>query len=81
MTALLAWAFSSIGRKVLQWVGIAAVALGVIWKIYDSGKDAARTEQQKRDIEALRERNTINDTVSKTPDGDLRDELSRWVRD
>src|SRR5690606_12872577 len=68
MTAFLAWAFSGVGRTVLKWAGLAAVMLGFLWKVYDAGKDSARTEQQERDLEALRERNIIDDKVASTPD-------------
>lgn len=82
MTALWTWIItSSAGRKVAQWAAIAAFALAAIWRIYDAGKDAERGKQAEQSLEALRERNTINDEVAKTPDVALRDELSRWVRD
>lgn len=81
MSAFLAWAFSGIGRTVLKWAGLAAAALAVIWKIYDAGRTAELTKQQKQDLEDLRRRNTIDDQVAATPDPRIRGELARWVRD
>jgi len=81
MNAFFAWAFSRIGRTVLKWAGLAAVALGFLWRVYSAGKDSAQREQAEESIKALRERNRIDDHVAKTPDAGLRDELARWVRD
>lgn len=79
--SVLAWFWTATGRAVAKWAGIAAVVLAVLWKARESGRDAERVKKQERDLEALRERNTIDDEVAKTPDGRIRDELARWVRD
>jgi hypothetical protein len=81
MTAVLAWLATSWGQAVAKWGAVAAFVAAFLWRVYAAGQKAEQSKQQEADLEALRKRNSIDDYVAKAPDGDLRDELSKWVRD
>ena len=77
---MLTWIMSSIGKTVAKWTTFVAIAVAVYWKIYADGQAAERAKQVAEKMGAVREREKINDAVSKLPDADVRDELARWVR-
>ncbi len=74
------WLASSIGKTLSKWASFVAVAVAVYWKIYADGQAAERAKQVAERMDAAREREKINDAVSKVADDDVRRELSRWVR-
>lgn len=78
---MLTWLTSSIGKMVAKWTAFAAIAVGVYWKIYADGQAAERAKQVAQRMDAVRERERIQDEVSKLPDAGVRDELRQWVRD
>ena len=78
---MLTWLTSSIGKLVSKWAAFIGVALAVYWKIYADGQAAERAKQVADSLDAVREREKINDEVSQLPGDRVRDELSRWVRD
>ncbi|MBX5111943.1 hypothetical protein HJB51_28860 [Rhizobium lentis] len=80
LTAALTWFTSSIGKTVTKWTSLVAVAAAVYWKIYANGQAAERAKQVAERMDAVRERERIQDAVSKLPNADVRGELSRWVR-
>jgi hypothetical protein len=51
------------------------------WRIYASGKSAAEAERVAEDLNALRDKERLNDKIRKMDSSDLDGELSRWVRD
>lgn len=77
---MLTWLTSSIGKIVVKWTTFVAIAIAVYWKIYADGQAAEKAKQVAQKMDAVREREKINDAVSKIPDADVRDELARWVR-
>ncbi|MDX0494109.1 hypothetical protein GOC53_28215 [Sinorhizobium medicae] len=77
---MLTWLTSSNGKLVAKWAAFAAVAVAVYWKIYADGQAAERAKQVAEKLDAVRERERIQDEVSKLPDADVRGEPSRWVR-
>lgn len=77
---MLTWITSSIGKVVAKWSAFLAIAVAIYWKIYTDGQAAERAKQVAEKMDAVREREKINDAVSKLPDADVRDELYRWVR-
>jgi hypothetical protein len=72
---------SSIGKLVAKWAAFIGIAAAVYWKIYADGQAAERAKQVADRMDAVRQREKINDQVSKLPDTDVRDELRQWVRD
>lgn len=76
----LTWLTSSIGKTVMKWASFAAVAVAVYWKIYADGQASERAKQVAKQMDAVRERERIQDAVQTMPDTDVRRELSRWVR-
>lgn len=77
---MLTWLTTSIGQIVAKWTAFVAIAIAVYWKIYADGQAAERAKQVAEKLDAVREREKINDTVSKLSDDRVRDELRRWVR-
>jgi hypothetical protein len=77
---MLAWITSSVGKLVAKWTAFVAIAAAVYWKVYTDGQAAERAKQVAEKMDAVREREKINDAVSKLPDADVRDELRKWVR-
>ena len=74
--------FASNMARIIQWLGIALAALGVVASIYRSGGKAERVKQLEEDLKSGRESNEIRDkNRSELGDGDaarrLRDEWSR----
>ncbi len=80
LTTLLTWFTSSIGKTLAKWASLAAVAVAVYWRIYASGEAAERAKQVANNMNAQREREKLNDQISKLPDAVVRDELRKWVR-
>lgn len=78
---MLTWLTTSIGKLVAKWTAFVAIAVAVYWKIYADGQAAERAKQVAEKMDAVRERERIQDAVSKLPDADVRDELRGWVRD
>ncbi|MFT4163424.1 hypothetical protein [Shinella sp.] len=77
---MLTWLTSSIGKLVAKWTAFVAIAVAVYWKIYTYGQAAERAKQVAEKMDAIRERERIQDEVSKLPEDRVRDELSGWVR-
>ncbi|MFK3962168.1 hypothetical protein ACI2KT_01140 [Ensifer adhaerens] len=77
---MLTWLTSSIGKLVAKWTAFVAIAVAVYWKIYTDGQAAERAKQVAEKMDAAREREKINDAVSKMPADRVRDELRQWVR-
>lgn len=80
MITLLSWLTSSIGKTLMKWASFATVAVAVYWKIYADGQAAERAKQVAKQMDALRERERIQDGISQMPDADVRRELRDWVR-
>lgn len=80
LTTIITWFTSSIGKAVAKWASFVTVAVAVYWKIYADGQAAERAKQVAERIAAVRERERIQDEVSKLPDDRVRDELRQWVR-
>ncbi len=77
---MLTWITSSIGKLAAKWAAFVAIAAAVYWKVYADGQAAERAKQVAEKMSAVREREKINEAVSKLPDADVRDELRQWVR-
>ncbi|MEY9831108.1 hypothetical protein ABIA25_002923 [Sinorhizobium fredii] len=77
---MLAWLASALGKAVAKWATFAAIAVAVYWRIYASGQAAERARQVAEKVDAVRERERIQDAVSKMPDDRVRNELRQWVR-
>lgn len=77
---MLTWLTSTIGKLVTKWTAFVAVGIAVYWKIYADGRATEQAKQVADRLDAVRERERIQDEVSKLPDDRVRDELSRWVR-
>lgn len=76
------WLLSTtVGRTLLKWGGIAALRAAGYWRIYASGKSAAAAERIAEDLNALKDKERLDDKVRKMDNADLDRELSRWVRD
>ncbi|MQV12186.1 hypothetical protein GHL01_00305 [Sinorhizobium meliloti] len=72
---------STVGKTVLKWSGIAALLATAYWRIYASGKAAAEAERVTDDLNAIKDKEHLNDKVRKMDSSGLDRELSRWVRD
>lgn len=72
---------SSIGKLVAKWAAFCAIAVAAYWKIYADGQAAERAKQVAEKMDAVRERERIQDEVSKLPADRVRDELRGWMRD
>jgi len=77
---MLTWLTSSIGKLVAKWAAFIGIAVAVYWKICAAGQAAERAKQVADHLDAVREREKINDQVSQLPDDRVRDELREWVR-
>lgn len=77
---MLTWLTSSIGKIVAKWTAFVAIGAAIYWKIYADGQAAERARQVAEKMDAVRERERIQDAVSKMPADAVRGELSRWVR-
>jgi hypothetical protein len=80
LTAVSTWLTSGIGKTVAKWVSFVGVAAAVYWKIYADGQAAERARQVALDINARKDRETIDDKVRKMDGTTVDAELSRWVR-
>lgn len=80
LTAVIAWLTSSIGKTVAKWASFIGIAVAVYWKIYADGQAAERAKQVAEKMDAVRERERIQDDVQKLPADAVRDELRGWVR-
>jgi len=72
---------TTIGKTLLKWIGVAALVAAAYWRVYASGKAAAEAERVADDLNALRDKERLNDNIRKMDDAALDRELSRWVRD
>lgn len=82
LTAAITWfTSSSVGKAIAKWSGIAALVAAAYWRVYASGKAAAKAEKVADELNAMKDRDRIGDKVLKMDDSDLDRELSRWVRD
>lgn len=80
LTAAIAWLTSSIGKLMAKWAAYAAIGVAIYWKIYADGRASERAKQVAEKMDAVRERERIQDAVAKMPDDRVRDELRGWVR-
>ena len=68
-----------------RWVSIAATVMVTLFVAFTRGmrrgRQAAEQEQVRRRVEAMREANEVRDDVQSRSDADVRDDLSRWMRD
>jgi hypothetical protein len=59
--------------------------VSVVALAYLRGKSEGRKQEEiqhvRRRVEAMREANEVRDDVQSRSDSDVRDDLSRWVRD
>lgn len=78
---MLTWLTSSIGKLVAKWAAFMAIGVAIYWKIYADGRASERARQVAEKMDAARERERIQDDVSKMPADRVRDELRGWVRD
>ncbi|WP_313194892.1 hypothetical protein [Shinella zoogloeoides] len=72
---------TTIGKTLLKWSAVAALVAAAYWRVYASGKAAAEAERVADDLNALRDKERLNDNIRKMDDAALDRELSRWVRD
>lgn len=80
LAAIFTWLTSSIGKTAAKWASFVAIAAAFYWKIYANGQAAERAKRFAEKMDAVREREKINDGVSKMPDDRVFDELRQWVR-
>lgn len=78
---MLTWLTSSIGKLLAKWTAFIGIAVAVYWKIYADGQASERARQVAEKMDAVKERERIQDAVAKMPADAVRGELSRWVRD
>lgn len=79
---MIAWLLgTTVGRTLLKWTGIAALLAAGYWRIYANGKASASAERVSDELNAMKERDRIDDKVRKMDGGALDRELARWVRD
>ncbi len=81
LTSAITWIVSKIGSPFAKWTTVAAIVAAGYWRIYASGKAAAEAERVADDLNALKDKERLNDNVRKMDDSALDRELSRWVRD
>lgn len=79
---MIAWLLgTTVGKTLLKWTGIAALLAAGYWRIYANGKAAATAERVADDLNAMKDKERLDDRVHKMDDADLDRELARWVRD
>ena len=79
---MIAWfATTTVGKTLLKCTGIAALMAVGYWRIYASGKAAAKAERVADELNARKAKDRLDDNVRKMDDTALDRELSRWVRD
>ena len=66
------------GRVTMAIVAAVAAFFVAIFKAREAGKVAERSKQERASLDALRNRNQIDDDVSKTGDDAVRRELDDW---
>lgn len=82
MTAVIAWLTStSVGKAILKWGGITALLVAGYWRLYASAKADVEAKRVAEDLQKLREKETLNETVRKMDSSAVDRELARWVRD
>lgn len=81
LTPAITWIVSKVGSPLAKWTTVAALVAAGYWRIYASGKAAAEAERVADDLNALKDKERINDSIRKMDDAALDRELSRWVRD
>ena len=68
-----------------RWMFIALSMVSVVALAYLRGKSEGRKQEEiqhvRRRVEAMREANEVRDDVQSRSDSDVRDDLSRWMRD
>lgn len=81
MAAFFTWLAGTKAARVIMTIGAAGAALFVvILKIFNAGKASQQAAQDRASLEAYRNREKIDETVSRQSDADARADLSRWVR-
>jgi hypothetical protein len=68
-----------------RWVSVAATFAVTLLVAFTRGmrrgRQAAEQEQTRRRVEAMREAMEVRDDVQSRSNSDVRDDLSRWMRD
>lgn len=71
--------------KIQGWAAIVGVALlglaAAYWRIREDGKNAVRSEQEKRRLESMQQRKEIDDEVDQMGAADVDANFTRWMRD
>lgn len=79
---MIRWLLST---RVGRWLFIAFSMVSVVALAYLRGKSEGRKQEEiqhvRRRVEAMREANEVRDDVESRSDSDVRDDLSRWMRD
>lgn len=71
---------TTVGKTLLKWSAVATLVAAAYWRVYASGKAAAEAERVADDLNALKDKERLNDNIRKMDDAALDRELSRWVR-
>ncbi len=72
------------GNPVGRVVAVVGIAVTAIWIAYQIGRkdgvDRIKLQQAQRNLDALRDRVSVDEEVRKMPPDRRREELGRWVR-
>lgn len=75
------WFLTSKTGRTIAAIGAALVALGIAaLTVFNKGKQAERSAQDRRALKSLRKRNKINEDVDRASPGELDRRTDRWVR-
>lgn len=81
MAGIIAW---FVGTKFGRWLVATVLALGaialVVLEAFQRGKDAQRRRETENQLNAVKDRNRINEDVARLPSNAVDDELRKWSR-
>lgn len=78
---MIGFLFSRIGGYLAAFGAVIAALSLVLLKAFNAGKRAEREEQKSAQIDAVKERKAIDETIDRMSDSDVRKRLrDRWGR-
>lgn len=73
-----------VGNPVGRVVAVVGIAITACWIAYQIGRkdgvDRIKLQQAQRNLDALRDRVSVDEEIRKMPPDRRREELGRWVR-
>lgn len=81
-SAIVNYALGSRVGRFLSWAaGVAALLFGAFLFGWMKAKTSSQHTEDKKSLENLRKRGSINEEIANMPSTDVRNELTKWVRD